>query len=105
MLGSDFYVMERVRGHDPARGDPERARPRPAGLARLCRSVIDALADLHGVDPERAGLGDLGPGRGYVGRQVEGWSARYRAARTPNVPRFERVMDWLSDNRPDDVPR
>lgn len=103
VLGSDFYVMERVAGTILRAEIPADLGLDPPGLGRLCRSVIDALVDLHGVDPERAGLGDLGPGRGYVDRQVEGWSQRYRAARTPNVPRFERVMDWLSANRPDDV--
>ena len=103
VLGSDFYVMERVAGTilratiPPDLGLPAAARP------RLCHAVIDALVDLHAVDPASAGLSDLGPGRGYVGRQVEGWSARFRAARTLNVPRFERVMAWLAEHQPQDV--
>jgi aminoglycoside phosphotransferase (APT) family kinase protein len=33
---------------------------------------------------------------------VEGWSERYRAARTPDAPAFERVMQWLHDRMPPD---
>ncbi len=103
VLGSDFYVMERVEGTILRTEIPDQLGLDPSALPQLCRSVIDALVDLHEVDPDRVGLGDLGPGRGYVRRQVEGWSERYRAARTANVPRFERVMAWLAERRPDDV--
>ncbi|MBW3659935.1 MAG: phosphotransferase family protein, partial [Actinobacteria bacterium] len=103
VLGADFYVMERLdgvilRGRPPRDLDlsPERTRA-------LCTSVIDRLVDLHQVDPEATGLDELGRGTGYVERQVAGWSARYRAARTTFSPRFERVMAWLEAHRPDDV--
>ena len=36
-------------------------------------------------------------------RQVEGWSVRYRNARTDDAPDFERVMAWLDEHQPDDV--
>src|SRR5947207_5456799 len=60
VLGSDFYVMERIPGLI-LRGDlpagmtlsPERARS-------LAFTVIDCLIELHQVDPEEAGLADLG---------------------------------------------
>ncbi|NKS85583.1 phosphotransferase [Rhodococcus hoagii] len=42
-------------------------------------------------------------GAGYVGRQVAGWTKRYAAARTDNVPDFARVTGWLADNQPADV--
>ena len=46
------------------------------------------------------GLLSLGKGEGYVQRQVEGWSRRFRDARTDDVSDFETVMDWLAANRP-----
>ncbi|GIH92938.1 phosphotransferase family protein [Planobispora siamensis] len=103
VLGGEFYVMERVEGTILRRElpagvtlDPERARA-------LGHTVVDTLADLHAVDPEAAGLGDLGKGPGYVRRQVEGWSRRYRGALTDDVPDGEAVMAWLEEHRPDDV--
>jgi aminoglycoside phosphotransferase (APT) family kinase protein len=103
VVGSEFYVMERLEGVI-LRANP----PASLGLTEdrtraLCTTVIDRLADLHAVDVAAAGLSDLGRGSGYVERQVAGWSERYRAARTWNVPRFERVMAWLEAERPDDV--
>jgi aminoglycoside phosphotransferase (APT) family kinase protein len=103
VLGSDFYVMERVPGTILRKEVPRDLGLDAAGLRRLCESMIDRLADLHRVDPAAAGLAELGKGPGYVRRQVEGWSRRYRAAKTWNVPSFERVMRWLDENQPDDV--
>ncbi len=103
LLGSDFYVMERVeglilRGRLPRGLDlsPEQARS-------LADHAVDSLLELHQVDAHAAGLGDLGKGAGYVARQVAGWSERYRRARTPNVPDFEAVMRWLDEKQPPDV--
>jgi aminoglycoside phosphotransferase (APT) family kinase protein len=98
VLGSDFYVMERIPG-TILRG---RDTPDPARTRELCIRVVDLLVELHRVEPTPE-LQALGRGPGYVQRQVAGWSARYRAARTRNVPGFERVMAWLAANRPDDV--
>jgi aminoglycoside phosphotransferase (APT) family kinase protein len=75
---------------------PERARA-------LGDTVYDTLADLHAIDVEAAGLADLGRGPGYVRRQVEGWSRRFRAARTDDVPDAEALMSRLDAEQPDDV--
>ena len=103
VLGSDFYVMERITGTILRKDISADFALDPAGARQLCESVIDRLVDLHQVDPAAAGLADLGKGPGYVARQVEGWSRRYRAAKTWNVPSFEKVMRWLAANQPDDV--
>ncbi|GIF13405.1 phosphotransferase family protein [Actinoplanes teichomyceticus] len=100
VIGSPFYLMRRVAGHIPRR---ELGLDLPPGQVRqLCTRALDLLADLHAVDPAAAGLSDLGRGAGYVSRQVDGWSGRYRAARTRNVGSFEKVMAWLRDNQPAD---
>ncbi len=103
VLGTDFYVMERVvgtilRGRLPAglTLSPEQAR----GLGER---AVDSLVALHAVDVDAAGLRGLGKGPGYVARQVEGWSQRYVAARTDNVPDFADVMTWLDQHQPPDV--
>lgn len=103
VLGCEFYVMRRVpglilRGHLPRGLTLDAATAR-----RLCLAMLDRLVDLHQVDPRAVGLESLGKGAGYARRQVEGWSERYRLARTWNVPGFERVMAWLRDHTPDDV--
>jgi len=103
VIGSPFYVMARIEGVILRYDLPEGVSLPPAEARALGFRAVDCLVELHRVDPVRAGLGDLGRGPGYVRRQVEGWSGRYRAARTPNVPSYEAVMAWLADVQPADV--
>ncbi len=103
VVGSDFYVMERLSGHILRRSVPPELGLDLAGVDALCRNAIDTLVALHRVDAQASGLTVLGKGEGYVHRQVEGWSTRYRAARTPDVPDFEAVMAWLAEHEPADV--
>lgn len=103
VIGSDFYVMKRIAGTIlRSRIPPELGLDAPAAR-QLCLSAIDRLVELHRIDVQATGLAALGKGPGYVSRQVEGWSQRYRAARTWNVPRFERVMGWLAEHQPADA--
>ncbi|HWM06701.1 MAG TPA: phosphotransferase family protein [Actinophytocola sp.] len=103
VLGSDFYVMERIDGLI-LRGDlPDGLELTEDGARSLAFRTFDRLIELHEVDPAAAGLDDLGKGAGYVERQVRGWSDRYRRARTPDVPEAEDVMAWLAANQPGDV--
>ena len=103
VLGTDFYVMDRIAGWVPRSRMPAGLRLDAAQAHRLGIGAVGTLARLHGVDPVRAGLADLGRGPGYVRRQVDGWTGRYRHARTPNVPGFRRVTDWLAAEAPDDT--
>ena len=103
VIGSEFYVMERLVGTILRRDIPASLGLSRDGVNLLCRNALDTLVDLHRVDVAAAGLDGLGKGHGYVERQVKGWSARYRKARTPNVGSFEPVMEWLEANRPEDV--
>ena len=103
VLGSEFYVMDRVEGTILRRNLPPGLDLSPDQVRRLCTNALDVLVELHSVDPEAAGLQDIGKGAGYVGRQVRGWSDRYRKAKTWNVGSYEPVMRWLADNQPDDV--
>jgi len=103
IVGDEFYVMDRIDGTILRRQLPEGMTLTAEGAAALARTVIDAQADLHSLDPESIGLSDLGRGPGYVGRQVTGWSRRYRDVRTDDVPDAEDVMTWLVDHQPGDV--
>ncbi len=121
VIGSEFYLMERrngliVRGRFPAdaieSGNAsvnERAKSGDHNIGtsqefrqKVCRSFIENLADLHALDYNAAGLGNLGHPEGYARRQVEGWTKRYFAAKTDEVPELESAIAWLSDNIPPD---
>jgi aminoglycoside phosphotransferase (APT) family kinase protein len=103
VIGSDFYVMERLEGTILRRDLPAGLSLSAEQARRLCTDFLDVLVELHSVDPTDAGLDDLGKGRGYVARQVGGWSQRFRAARTDNVGDFERVIRWLDEHQPEDI--
>ena len=103
VVGSEFYVMERIEGLILGRDLPPGMDLSEEEVRRLCTGVLDRLVELHSVDPGAAGLADLGKGEGYVARQVSGWSDRFRRARTPDVGDYEQVMAWLEAHRPDDV--
>lgn len=99
VLGSDFYVMERIKGEIFRRDVPESLTKEDISI--MATSLVSGLAQLHSVDSSV--LAELNKGSGYVTRQVEGWSKRYRNALTDDVPDGEVVMNWLSKNKPEDV--
>lgn len=103
VIGTEFYVMERLRGVIFRRDLPSEVTLSPERARSVCTDVLDRLVELHQVDVTATGLGDLGRGSGYVRRQITGWSDRFRRAHTANVPDFENVMAWLSAHAPDDV--
>ena len=101
VIGSDFYVMEKLEGTILRRDLPwEMSRQE---VARLCENAFDVLVQLHQVDVAAAGLADLGRGDGYVGRQVAGWTDRLARARTDDTGEWSDITGWLAENRPADV--
>ncbi|MFM7889267.1 MAG: phosphotransferase family protein [Actinomycetota bacterium] len=99
ILGSDFYVMERITGDIFRRDVPETLTKEDISI--MATSLVAGLAQLHAVDATV--LSELNKGPGYVTRQVEGWSKRYRNALTDDVPDGEDLMRWLDVNKPEDV--
>ncbi len=100
VIGAPFYAMQRLVGSIPRRNLPPEAGLDAAATRDLCLNVINKMIDLHQVDAQAAGLEQLGKGEGYVARQVEGWSKRFRAARTPDVSDMESIMQWLAAKQP-----
>ena len=99
ILGSDFYVMDRIQGEIFRRDVPESLSTDDISI--MATSLVSGLSQLHSVDASV--IAELNKGSGYVTRQVEGWSKRYRNALTDDVPDGEDVMNWLLSHKPDDV--
>jgi aminoglycoside phosphotransferase (APT) family kinase protein len=80
----------------------------PAGLPadaarRLSRMLIETLAAIHRVVPERCGLGDLGRPEGFIQRTISGWRTRGLAVADHVAgPLLERISAWLADQRYED---
>jgi aminoglycoside phosphotransferase (APT) family kinase protein len=100
VIGTPFYVMERVRGIILRGVVPDGLDLGPPTMRRVSESACDTLAEVHNLDWRAVGLGDLGRPDGYVERQVRGWAERYRKSRTDDVPQVERLGAWLEEHRP-----
>jgi aminoglycoside phosphotransferase (APT) family kinase protein len=100
VLGAPFYVMERVQGVILRVQPPAGLSLTPELMGRLSTAFIANLAAIHAVDVEAAGLAELGRPAGYVGRQISGWTKRYRAAQTDEIAGVEQAIAWLAQHQP-----
>lgn len=103
VIGCEFYVMERITGIILRKSLPPGLTLTQSEMHVLCENFIAVLLELHNLDYQTIGLSDFGKPEGYVARQIKGWIKRFRDARTPDVPDFEPIMQWLQDNMPPDT--
>lgn len=83
VTGALFYVMGFVQGrplHTRAETDEHVALDQREALAH---SFVDTLAELHALDPDEIGLGELGKKAGYIERQVKTWYRSWQASIEP----------------------
>ncbi len=103
VTGAPFYVMEFVPGHilrDSARATEELD---VAGRANASRSLVDVLGELHSLDVEAIGLGDLGRHEGYINRQLARWHGQFDKSQIDGMPRVVEV-DEVFETLSSDVP-
>jgi aminoglycoside phosphotransferase (APT) family kinase protein len=101
VMGKPFFVMERRHGHVVRDAWPEEIGADDAFRRRVGENLVDALGELHIVDHEALGLGDLGRPDGFVERQVGGWTDRWHRARDADVPPMDEVASRLAAGVPD----
>lgn len=92
VLGVDFFVMERRCGEVIRDELPASMRGVPGVARRVAFALVDAMAELHAVDPASCDLADLGKPAGFVERQLSGWAKRWDLAKFEHSPR---AMDEL----------
>lgn len=105
VIGAPFFVMERREGIILRADIPAGILTTPRQVRTLHERFVEVLHELHSLDYEKVGLSDLGRPAGYVKRQVLGWNKRYRAARTPDAPDCEDIMNWLEAKMPPEAHR
>ena len=97
--GAPFYVMDFVPG--VVLDSPEKAHVLPEHLRTpASEHLVDVLADLHAVDVDEVGLGNLAKRDGYVERQVKRWSTQWQNSKTRELPAIEEVARLLADQIP-----
>jgi len=98
ILGAPFFVMEMVEGR--IFWDPRLPDMAATDRAQIFDAMNAAAAELHGVDPAAAGLGDFGRPQGFLGRQIALWTAQYRAAETTPIAAMDALIEWLPTHAP-----
>jgi aminoglycoside phosphotransferase (APT) family kinase protein len=63
-------------------------------------SFIDVLADLHAVDVDEVGLGDLAKKEDYISRQLKRWYGQFQQSKTRELPAVDRAHDILKARIP-----
>jgi len=97
-----FYVMDHVAG--VVLDSPERAEPLSLETRRRAgEQLIDVLAELHEVDIDSIGLGDLARREGYIERQVKRWTTQWEKSKTRELPAIDEVAKRLAANLPQQV--
>lgn len=98
VIGTPFYTMDYQPGrvfHDPLLpGLPAVER------AAVYDAMNDALARVHRVAYERAGLADFGRPRGFITRQVRLWSKQVAASGLDQGPELPALAHWLESQPP-----
>jgi aminoglycoside phosphotransferase (APT) family kinase protein len=98
-LGTPFLIMKSVDGFTPVDVLPA-PYDRPGARRDLAFAMVDAVADLGGVDWRERGLEGLGKPEGFLERQVGRWLWQLDGYRTRDIPKLDRVARWLEANRP-----
>jgi len=104
VIGAPFYVMDFVegpvlRGVQEAEAFPDEGERRQIGFR-----LADTLAAIHAVDPDAAGLGELGRKEDYIARQLRRWSGQWEQSKTRELPEIDRVHDRLAARIPEQGP-
>lgn len=94
VVGSDFVVSEYRRGEVIWAALPPSMADLPDAGLRVGRATVDALADLHLVDPASCDLSTLGRPEGYLSRQLEGWRTRWSLVATDD---YDEVMSAVGE--------
>ena len=100
IIGAEFFVMERRRGHVVRAGWPSELDGSAGFKRQLGDGMIDTLVRLHSVDYRRIGLGDLGRPDGFLKRQVAGWTDRWERAKHEDVDAMTELAGRFAEEIP-----
>jgi aminoglycoside phosphotransferase (APT) family kinase protein len=101
VTGAPFYVMDFVEG--PVLRSPDQVALFPAvdQRRRIGEGLIETLVEIHSLDPEAVGLGDLGRHDGYVARQLKRWHGQWEKSKTRELATVDEVHRKLTEAMPE----
>jgi aminoglycoside phosphotransferase (APT) family kinase protein len=102
-----FYVMGFVDGHIVRDAATAEKVYDEAQRAAVGVSLAHVLADIHAVDVDAVGLGELGRKEGYIERQLKRWYGQFQQSNELTgraVPLVHKVHDFLAARVPEQGP-
>ena len=97
--GAPFYVMTYVDG-EVLHSELESALLSEKDRMSLSREAVEVLAELHSVEPDDIGLGDLAKREEYLSRQLRRWSRQWEQSKTRELETMEEVQRLLERQMP-----
>jgi aminoglycoside phosphotransferase (APT) family kinase protein len=104
VTGASFYVMTFVEGHVLHDATVAEEHYDEASRRSTGESFIEVLAEMHKVDPDAAGVGDIARKEGYIARQLKRWYSQWNASKTRELPNVDEVHDALAAQIPEQGP-
>jgi len=102
VVGTSFYVMERVEGR--VFNDCALPGVLPDHRRQMYLSMADTLATLHAVNWAELGLSDFGRPEHYFERQLTRWTRQWNGSAKRESADVDRLARWLPKNIPIDQP-
>ncbi|MDS0476950.1 phosphotransferase family protein [Natrinema sp. 1APR25-10V2] len=107
VIGSDFFVMQRLDGtviHNDT-GEPSRFAE-PEYREQISSELVETLAKIHDVDYERIGLGNFGSPEKYLSKQIALWTNQMEQCFKRSGREIDALRDtaeWLADSIPEPI--
>jgi aminoglycoside phosphotransferase (APT) family kinase protein len=104
VTGAWFYLMGAIDGRPLYTAQATLEWVPEDKRTLLAHSFFDVLADLHSLDPDEIGLGDLGKKENYVGRQLKTWYRSWTSSIEPanyDDPRAHELKQFFLDHMPE----
>ena len=98
-----FYVMGFVDG-PILRSRAEAETFDESQRQAIGERVVDTLAAIHAVDPDAAGLGELGKKQEYVARTLHRWYGQWEKSKTREIALIDDVHERLAARIPEQGP-
>jgi aminoglycoside phosphotransferase (APT) family kinase protein len=104
IIGAPFYLMELVDGFVIRDKVPEAYSE--TDRMQIGEELVDALVELHAIDPDACGLGTFGKRDGYLARQLRRWTGQMDLTLplTRELPVLRDLGAWLHENLPESPP-
>jgi aminoglycoside phosphotransferase (APT) family kinase protein len=104
VFDAPFYVMARIDGVPIRATIPEPWAASPESHGTALEELVDALVEIHAVDWEACGLGDMAHDGDYLGNQLARWIAQLDSYQGRELQPARDIRGWLDAHRPSGQP-